>query len=178
MDYFEDTSASGATEKSKALYMQHEGLEIAAHIAMEGVSLNNISNTVRTCATQGKNQYLLFIHVSDNGTIAKSSSTGSNNASVLGKRRLSKAEKKKLTKQPKITSSENILKDEDDDNDDNNGNEEVAKLGHANEVDGMSLLFWVSALEEDAKDSAIDFSSHWLLLTPADVCQSFFSILA
>ena len=194
MDYFEDLTASvrqddaESENKAKALYMQHEGLERAAHIAMDSRSLQNISQELHRITADGKkSQFLLYVNIlpseissGANNIVAASTSSAQ---SVLGKRRMSKAEKKKLAKQKQNNNNQSKPSNENDDNDEDEEGEQASTQqaqstgkGFAG-VDNVTLLFWVSALEDEAKDSAIDFSSHWLLLTPSDVCQSFTSIL-
>ena len=174
IDYFEDRDGD------KAAFMQHPGLEAASHIALSDVALTNISTTLHQLETNGSDtndRFFLCLTIDDvNASLvgnAVASTTVAAAPSDSGKRRLSKAEKKKLSKEKapldnkaitiSSTCSSNIRMGDQQEN-------------SSVDTSPLTLLF-VCSWTADPEETTTDFASHWMLLTPADVYESLQSVL-
>jgi hypothetical protein len=119
--------------------------------------------------------------LSDRSTgVARDKQAGSNNAtqnSVLGKRRLSKAERKRLAKQPKNNTSDNQAEEMDEElepasntHESDNSSKLLEKCLDENET-ALSVYFLCKISQNDDFDFHIELS----LLSDYSVCENLFS---
>jgi hypothetical protein len=169
VDFFEDN------DDERALFVQHSALEEATHLAMSESTLKLLSQTLHDCPEQYRDKFFLVLtvdpaakmHSSDASAATQDDRTSGN------KRRLSKAEKKKLSKQKTEGGTSSAVAHEEVE--ETADNELVQGTGDIR-TSPMSLLFACSATT-NPEETTMSFAAHLTLLTSPELYESLLSIL-